>query len=215
MQSLLSSVLYDTLLTPKDLLQYIANRDFVHSDTSPTQLTLTKEKTSGIARVIRIPLLPPSSLPEKQEYHLEIDVALSDPGTEDADIAFLLSDNIHFVGVVVPDRNERATLCYGLEGRDMFPRGVNRRRSSLTEINKWFEMPTDSRESVRRVQLLFKPYQSWGACLVNGVREFINSLKYENMMDTSRPLFLDVYLDNDEEVHNLLYIHAKLVLKDR
>lgn len=215
MQSLLSSVLYDSLLTPKDLLKYVANQDFIHNDTSTTQLTLTKQDTRGIVRVIRIPLLPPSSLPEKQDYHLEIDIALSDPCTEDADITFILSDNVHFVGVVVPDKNARSTLCYGVEGQDMFPRGVEgRRRTSLTEINKRFEMPIGSRQAVRSVQLLFKPYQHWGACVVSGAHGFINTLEYENTVDTSRALFLDVYLDDDEEVHNLLYINAKLVLKD-
>lgn len=215
MQSLLSSVHYDTLLTPQDLLKYVTNPDFIHNDTT-TELTLAKQDTKGIVRVIRIPLLPPSTLPEKQDYHLEIDIALSDPGTEDADITFILSDNVHFVGVVVPDMmDQRATLCYGLEGQDIFPRGIqNRRRASLTEINKRFEMPIDSRQAVKRVQLLFKPYQHWGACVVTGAHEFINTLEYENIVDTSRALFLDVYLDDEEEVHSLLYINAKLVLKD-
>lgn len=216
-QSLLSNTLYDALLTPEDLLKYITNPDFIHSNTSATRLTLTKQGTVGIIRVIRIPLLPPASLPAKQDYRLEIDVALSEPGTEeDADITFILSDNVHFVGIVVPDKNDRSTLCYGLEGKDMFPSGVQgRRRSSLTDINKKFEIPTGPRESVGRVQLLFKPYHHWGACVISGAQGFINTLEYENTVDASRALFLDVYLDDDEEVHNINYINVKLTLRDK
>lgn len=197
-------------------MKYVTDESFIHRDTSAAQLTLTKPMTAGIVRVIRIPLFPPASLPAKQDYQVKIDVALSEPGTsDDADVAFLLSDNIHFVGIVVPDRNDGSTLCYGLEGKDMFPGGVQgRRRSSLTEINKRFEIPTGSRQSVRRIQLLFRPSQLWGTCVVPDARGFINSLGYENTLDASRALFLDVYLDDDEEVHNMQYMSVKLTLRD-
>ena len=215
-QILTSRTLYDALLTPEDLLKYITNKDFIHNDTNATQLTLTKPQTSGILRTIRIPLLPPASLPAQQDYQLEIKAALSEPGTmEDADILFFLSDNIHFVGIVVPDRNDASTLCYGLEGEDMFPGGVQgRRRSSLPEVNRRLDIPEGPRQAVGRIQMLFRPSRQWGACVVPDAHGFINTLGYENTLDTSRALFLDVYLDDDEEVHNIKYVNVKLTLRD-
>ena len=210
---------YNVLLMPTDLLQYASSGSYTKGSTR-TLLKLSKPSTPGILRVLRIPILPPYYIESNQEYHIEVGVGLGRPDTHDADIFFLLSDNHHVIGMAIDDAdNSDRQPCYGVDGDDELPGGITDRRGVLTNRGRTVyplvrsNLPSLSNLPVSDVTLLLKPKQYWGACLLSDFGGYINPVFYNEELDVSeRGLFLDVYLDDDREIHNIHYIRIKIFL---
>ena len=164
--------------------------------------------------------MPPYFITLDQKYHIEVKVGLTEPGTSDADILFLLSDNEHAIGMVIedPEANNR-NPCYGMEGDDNFPGGITRQISRLRNIGRESDsrrktLPVLDNLPVGEATLLLKPRQKWGACVLSDCGGEINPFGYNREIDARKGLFLDVYLDNERETHHIRYIGIKIFLNN-
>ena len=147
---------------------------------------------------------------------MQLDIGLGEPKTSDADILFLLSDGYNAVGFVVPDGRESTAICYGIDGPESGPYGITAGRSDLNQINHNRRRRTSRprRENVNYVSLLFKTSKDWGTCVTPHDDGFVNPAGFSRSISPYYGIYLDVYLDDEEEIHNLLHIHSHVVVKN-
>ena len=120
--------MFDRLLTPLDLQDYVRAELSVKVETSTTELKLAKGNTDGIRRVLRVPLVRPSQLVSSDAYYVQVDVGLRAAGGECSPMMFL-SDNRNAVGFALLSTLEDTTeVCLGREGEETFPNGLTQAR---------------------------------------------------------------------------------------
>jgi hypothetical protein len=133
-----SSILYNRLLTPEDMQEYVSPSLIRRTRIRPARLQIDRDITKGVQRLLRIPLLPPSQLPPTQSYYVQT-TATTDlyRSSLNADIAYFLSDGTNVIGFVIPSLQYNTTaLCFGIEAAEISPSGLNRPLNEYREINK-------------------------------------------------------------------------------
>ena len=211
-------VLLDRLLTPSDLFKYSVVQDNVYFDTSDLTVLRIAQRSANndLTRILRIPLLPPSQIQSSDPYHIEIEAGLSLQGGSEKEIVFFLSDNRKVIGIIVRDEEsvitENVHICYGVEGDDVWPAGVEGGFPSLSSHNRRLSEGAQYRATSlpSKVTMLFKPNEGLGFCSVVDAVPRTNHAAYNREIDSFNGLFLDIYIDNNEN-HGLHYVKIKLV----
>ena len=128
---------------------------------------------------------------------IAMDTALADGG--DHDPLFGITDGKSFVGFQIPDKGNYGDLspCYGYEG-DVS--GI------LTSINRGTGPTVTSRLYSSEIKLQIRPTEQWGSCHTEHDEGYTNIGNYQNKLDLTNGLYLEMYREHAAEDYRVKYI---------
>ena len=199
----------------------LSQNGVTYNTSDPTHLGIYhSERTSRIIRVLRIPVIPPSQIRADESYYVQLQVKLGEGDSrDDSELLFFLSDNNNAIGIILRDmgsvNDDKNNFCYGVEGDDEFPNGIQGKFGILQHHNMKIQSAEEYTASSQptAVAIFFKPNQNFGSCSVIDGIPHINTVSYVRQLNTPDGVFIDVYIDNDIEKHEILFIKIKVVVE--
>ena len=176
-----------------------------HHSLSPRLLTfLSAPKT--YYRLMLVPLIPPAVTTENANLVIKMAVGLETTfGAKESDPSFVVSDGNHFIGVVIVDKTNYVSSapCVGIEGAS--GPTMNQRRTDVT-----LPKPSESYYPGRyEIQLNLSDRR--GTCFVALDGGFSSEMIYQNKLNPSKGLFLEIYGDDAQEKEGIKYIEVTIL----
>ena len=166
--------------------------------------------------------LHPTTVIGKPEYQLALEVKLVDPkilkitdyvsvtvtiamdtelaNDKDHDPSFGISDRKSFVGFTVYDKSNyhNHSPCRHREGKTS---------GGLLKNLAYKKGPRVSSKSYSsEIKLQFRPAEKWGSCHTEHDEGYVNIASYNNKLDITKGLYLQMYHDDDPEKYRIKYI---------
>ena len=135
---------------------------------------------------------------------IAMDTELAD--STDHDLIFGISDNMSFVGFVMFDQDNYDSFspCRRQEGEKIDGVLENHSASSAPLVN--------SRTFSSEMKLQFRPAEQWGSCHTEHDGGYTNIATYQNLLDPSNGLFLEMYHNEADEIYRIKYIETNVEL---
>ena len=153
-----------------------------------------------------VPLIPPAVTTENANLVIKMAVGLETTfGAKDSDPSFVVSDGKHFTGVITFDKTNYKddAPCRGIEGASGPTMNQHRTDVSLPK-------PSESYYPGRfEIQLSLS--DRWGTCYVPLDGGFSREMIYQNKLNPSKGLFLEIYGDNAQEKEGIKYIEMTIL----
>ena len=194
---------YHQLMTPKWLRKYAT----IHGSYTykPNYLEILAGTTDH-QHVLQVQLVPPGVLTNDDSQSLTVSMTVAMDTTwadaKDHDPSFGISDGEKFIGFIVVDNNNFATLppCYSAEGDN-----VNNILTNAAYDNSGPKLNSPQGYS-SEVKIQIKPGEKWGSCHTEHAEGFVFIENYQRELDLTKGLFLDIYRNNVAEIYRIEYM---------
>jgi len=195
-------------MTPK----WLTKHAIIHTSYRYNTTYVYLDIPAGLAnqKILEVALVPPGVLTNDdcQCVTVTITVGLNEAFADsngDHDPHFGISDGDKFIGFIVVDKNNYASLppCYTAEGDDV--NGVLTNRSYDGNGEK-LSNPSQGYSSEVKIQI--RPCEKWGACHTehtSGTR-LVNN--YQRQLDLTKGLYFDMYRHHGGESYRIEYIRV-------
>ena len=198
-QVITTALPYHQLMTPS-WLQNHSNITGPHS-LNPQYLEFLPS-TVVYQRLLQIQLVEPDILTSTDCISVTITIAmdtvLADGG--DHDPTFGISDGESFVGFKMHDKGnyENAPSCRSYEGEGVSGTLENRKAGTGSFVT--------SRSFSSEVKLQIRPTEQWGSCHTEHDEGYTNIGNYQNKLDLTSGLYLEMYRESAAEDYRIKYI---------
>jgi len=176
-----------------------------HHSLTPRLLTfLSAPKT--YYRLMIVPLIPPKFASENANLVIKMTVGLETTfGQADSDPSFVVSDGNRFIGVQIVDKNNYKdhAPCLGIEGASG-PTSSDRYHNALLPKPSETYYPG-------RYEIHLSLFDRWGTCFVPLDGGFSREMIYQNKLNPSHGLFLEMYGNDAQEKEGIKYIEMILL----
>ena len=179
---------------------------FIHYHHSVTPRLLTfLSAPKNYYRLMIVPLIPPKFAPGNANLVIKMAVGLETTfGQADSDPSFVVSDGSQFIGAFTLDKTnyDGWAPCIGIEGAS--GPTINRRHDAL--------LPKPSEKYYPgRFEIQLSLSDRWGTCFVPLDGGFSREMIYQNKLNPSHGLFLEIYGDDAPEKEGIKYIEMTIL----
>ena len=176
-----------------------------HHSVTPRLLTFLSAPKDHF-RLMVVPLIPPAVTTENANLVIKMAVGMETTfGGVDSDPSFVVSDGNHFIGVFTLDKTNYNgdAPCLGIEGASGLTMNQRHRDTSLPK-------PSESYYPGRfEIQLSLS--DRWGTCFVPLDGGFSREMIYQNKLNPSKGLFLEIYGNDAKEKEGIKYIEMTIL----
>ena len=158
-------------------------------------------------QAIEVKLIPPHTLKSTDNVVVNIIIAMDTKlaNEEDHDPSFGISDGQHFIGFTAYDKynyEDNFSPCQHIEGE--ISKGLLQNIRSL-------KGPTVSSNTYSsEMKIRFRPTEQWGSCHTEHGAGYVNIANYQNKLDLTKGLYLQMYHEDDAEIYRVKYIEAEV-----
>ena len=124
----------------------------------------------------------------------------------DHDIIFGISDGVSFIGFQAHDKGNYGSVspCHKFEGDIVNDALKNTVQGSGPTVS--------SRHYSSEIQMKIKPTEQWGSCHTEHDGGYVNIQNYQPSLDLIKPLYFEVYRQDDHEKYRIKYIEVDVDL---
>ena len=155
-------------------------------------------------RALQIQLVAPNILKSTDSVTVSVTVAIDKTlaNSNDHDPVVGISDGVSFIGFVMRDKGNYATLppCHKFEGKieqAMVKNGIYGGGSPVSSLSFSSE-----------VKIQIKPTEKWGSCHSEHDGGYVNTQDYKEALDLTKALYLEVYREHANEKYRIKYIEV-------
>ena len=149
--------------------------------------------------------MPPDVLTTTDSVTVTITVAMDTvlANSADHDPSFGISDGVHFVGFLQPDKtNYHGGPCQHIEG--------NRGNGILLNAIQINSPTVASRKYSSETMLQIRPAERWGSCHTEHDEGYTNIANYQHLLDLTKGLYLEMYHGGAREKYRIKYIKVEI-----
>ena len=149
-------------------------------------------------RALQLQLVAANILTSTDSVTVTVTVAVdaSYASSNDHDPTTGISDGKYFIGANIVDREKHP--CRITEGDSS--------TAILRHINSINGPIVTSQRYSSEIKIQLKPAEQWGSCHTENDGGYTNVGNYQNLLDASRGLYLEIYRDHANEKYHIKYI---------
>ena len=151
---------------------------------------------------LQVKLVAPGILRSTDDVSVTLSVAMDTTLGEstDHDPSFGISDGELFIGYTLPDIRDygHRSPCEQREGEVI--------ANFLQNMKAMQDRFVNSQNYSSEVNLQFRPTEKWGSCHTEHNAGYVNIASYNNQLDITKGLYLQMYHEDDPEKYRIKYI---------